>query len=167
MSNIKSSKNVKNNVEYKFDIKDAFNKLENKNIVKSESNQKSKTVDEVGKKWNMNDKIVDLFKEKIENDNKLKSKYASWLIVILVIQLLALNILFILKGKNILNYSDTTFNIFITGGIAEVFLLVRVIVKYLFTDNLSGALKIILENNNKVISKNSNNKLNNKNKQEQ
>lgn len=166
MSNKKSSKNVKNDVEYKLDLQDVFNKLGNKNVVKSGSIQKSKTVDEVGKKWDMNDKIVDLFKDKIEKDNELKSKYASWLIVILVIQLLALNILFILKGTNILNYSDTTFNIFITGGIAEVFLLVRVIVKYLFTDNLSGALKIILENNNKVISKNSNTKLNNKNKQE-
>lgn len=47
-----------------------------------------------------------------------------------------------------MHYSDTTFNIFITGGIAEIFVLVRIIVKYLFKDNLTNALNIILENNN-------------------
>ena len=55
-------------------------------------------------------------------------------------------------------YSDSTFNIFITGGIAEVFVLVRVIVKYLFKDNLTNALNIILENNNQVKYHKKNNK---------
>ena len=59
-------------------------------------------------------------------------------------------IIFVLKGCNVLDYSDSTFNLFITGGIAEVFTLIMVIVKYLFNDNLTEALKIILTNNNQV-----------------
>ena len=96
----------------------------------------------------MNDKIVDLFKEKIENDNKLKSNYAVILVCVLIFQLIALNVWFVLRGIGILNFTDTTFNIFITGGIAEIYVLVRVIVKYLFKDNLTESLNIILENNN-------------------
>lgn len=97
----------------------------------------------------MNDKIINLFAENITKDQALRKNYAMALIIILIIMLLALLIVFILRGCNVLQYSDTTFNIFITGGIAEVFFLVRVIVKYLFKDNLTNALNIILETNNK------------------
>lgn len=112
--------------------------------------EETKPIDEISKKWNMNEKILELFTKNIEKDQKLKERYAIILIVILSIQLLALIVIFILKGRNILNYSDSTFNIFVSGGIAEVFVLVRVIVKYLFKDNLTNALNIILENNNKT-----------------
>lgn len=119
-------------------------------ITKVEKEEKSSYVNEISKKWNMNDRILELFANNIEKDQKLKEKYAIILIVILAIQLVALIVIFILKGCGILNYSDSTFNLFITGGIAEVFVLVRVIVKYLFKDNLTSALNIILENNNQI-----------------
>lgn len=119
----------------------------NNEIIDNEDN--NRPIDEVSKKWTMNEKILDLFADNIERDQNLKEKYAIILIIILAIQLLALITIFILKGCNVLTYSDSTFNLFITGGIAEVFVLVRVIVKYLFKDNLTNALNIILENNNK------------------
>jgi len=96
----------------------------------------------------MNDKIVQLFVDNIGQDQKWRSRYAIILLVILALELIALTTIFILKGVNILNYSDTTFNIFISGGIAEVFILVKVIVEYLFKDNLTEALKIIITMNN-------------------
>lgn len=119
----------------------------NNEIIDDDNN--NRPIDEVSKKWTMNEKILDLFADNIERDQNLKEKYAIILIIILAIQLLALITIFILKGCNVLTYSDSTFNLFITGGIAEVFVLVRVIVKYLFKDNLTNALNIILENNNK------------------
>lgn len=128
------------------------------NEVRDDGEEESKVVDEVSKKWNMNDKILSLFATNIEKDQELKEKYAIILIVILAIQLIALIVIFVLKGCKVLEYSDTTFNIFITGGIAEVFVLVRVIVKYLFKDNLTNALNIILENNNQIKANNRNNK---------
>lgn len=106
----------------------------------------------------MNDKIINIFVKNIDEDQKLRKRYATILIMILAIELIALIAIFMLKGLNILNYSDTTFNIFITGGIAEVFVLVRIIVKYLFKDNLTNALNIILENNNPSRSYAGNNK---------
>lgn len=117
-----------------------------------ETQEKNIPVDEVKKKWDMNDKIVELFVDNIGQDQTLRNRYAIILIVILAILLVALITIFVLKGAGVLNYSDTTFNIFVSGGIAEVFLLVRVIVKYLFKDNLTEALKIIITtNNNKKI----------------
>ena len=98
----------------------------------------------------------------------MRQKYAVILIVILSIELSALILIFILKGLNILNYSDSSFNLFITGGIAEIFVLVRVIVKYLFKDNLTNALNIILRNNNPIKSYTDNynkNKIRNKTKE--
>lgn len=122
--------------------------FDDKTELVEEIENNNKPIDEVSKKWNMNDKILELFAENIVEDQKLKNTYAVILIIILAIQLIALLTIFILRGLRILEYSDSTFNIFVTGGIAEVFILIRVIVNYLFKDNLSNSLNIILENNN-------------------
>lgn len=137
----------KNPAKVTKDIKKEF--IINEKSKKELKPEKSIGLSELDNKWNMNNKILELFSTNIKKDQSLKEKYAIALIIILGIQLVALIAIFVLKGCNILNYSDSTFNIFITGGIAEVFILVRVIVKYLFTDNLTDALKIILESNNK------------------
>lgn len=113
-----------------------------------EEKTESVYVNEFSKKWNTNDAITNLFRDKIKKDTDLKGKYAIILIVILIFQLVILNVLFILKGRGVLTFSDTTFNIFITGGIAEIFILVKTIVKYLFSDDLTELLKIILKANN-------------------
>lgn len=95
-------------------------------------------------KWQVYKDIANIFTERSKNDNDLKEKYSKKLIIILVFQLIFMNIIFILGGIGILNYSDTTFNIFVTATIAEVFSLVTIIVKYLFTDNLTKLLSNIL-----------------------
>lgn len=135
---------TKENIKKLFDSKDKVTKINENN------NEKIIPINEINKKWDMNDRIIDLFIRNIGTDQNLRQKYAVILIVILSIELIALILIFVLKGLNILNYSDSTFNLFITGGIAEVFVLVRVIVKYLFKDNLTNALNIILENNNPI-----------------
>lgn len=155
MSNKYPAKGTEEN-KYQIVMK-LFDKSEEVSKIEQEP---TKQIDEVSKKWDMNDKILGLFANNIEKDQKLKEKYAIILIIILAIQLVALIVIFILKGCGVLNYSDSTFNLFITGGIAEVFVLVRVIVKYLFKDNLTNALNIILKNNNPIKYKNS--KKNNK-----
>lgn len=133
---------TKENIKKLFDSKDKVTKINENN------NEKIIPINEINKKWDMNDRIIDLFIKNIGTDQELRKTYAVILMIILSIELVALIVIFILKGRSILNYSDTTFNIFITGGIAEVFILVKVIVEYLFKDNLTNALNIILENNN-------------------
>lgn len=144
-----NNKNPAKGTEDKYEI--ILNMFKHKNEIKNiEDDEDTKPIDEVSKKWNMNEKILELFTDTIQRDQDLKEKYAVILIIILCIQLVALITIFILKGCEVLSYSDSTFNIFISGGIAEVFVLVRVIVKYLFKDNLTSALNTILESNNKI-----------------
>lgn len=100
-------------------------------------------------KWQVYKDLVDVFKERTQNDNELKKKYSKILIGILILQLIVMNLIFILKGFSILNFADTTFNLFITATIAEVFTLVTIIVRYLFTDNLTELLKKLLSDENK------------------
>lgn len=54
-----------------------------------------------------------------------------------------------------------SFNIFISGGIIEIFVLVEVIVRSLFKDNLTEALKIIIASNNQSKVYKNNKKYNN------
>lgn len=103
----------------------------------------------VKNKWQVYKDLVDVFKERNKNDNDLKKKYSKTLIKILISQLIIMNIIFVLKGLNILHFSDTTFNIFISATIAEVFTLVTIIVRYLFTDNLTELLKNLLSGEEK------------------
>ncbi len=140
-------------------IREIFNTAKEKKE-EAENEERNAPIDEVKKKWDMNDRILKLFVGNIEQDQKLRSKYAIILIRILSVELIALITIFILKGAGKLNYSDSTFNIFISGGIAEIFVLVRLIVKYLFKDNLTEALKIIITMNNKRIIRNSKKKEN-------
>lgn len=160
------SKNKKPSIEDEL-AKQILSKFSTKKeITKVENEEKGSYINEVYKKWSMNERIIELFANNMERDQKLKEKYAVILIRILAIELVALIVIFILRGCNVLIYSDSTFNIFITGGIAEVFVLVRVIVKYLFKDNLTNPLNIILENNNKIkYKKNKNNQNNNEKKE--
>lgn len=132
----------------KEDLLKIFNSKNKVSKVNTNNSQNVKPINEINKKWAMNDKIIDIFVKNIDEDQELRKRYATILIIILAIELVALILIFVLKGLDILHYSDTTFNIFITGGIAEIFVLVRIIVKYLFKDNLTNALNIILENNN-------------------
>lgn len=144
------------NEEFKKQLLKMFIAKNEINITKE--SEETKAIDEASKKWDTNDTITNLFSEKIKKDTDLKGKYAIILIRILILQLITLNVLFILKGFNVLKFADSTFNIFITGGIAEIFILVRTIVKYLFSDDLSELLKIILKANNYKFKENKDNK---------
>jgi hypothetical protein len=162
VGNNKNKTNPANTMDKtKEDLLRIFNSKNKVSKVNTNNSQDVKPINEINKKWAMNDKIIDIFVKNIDEDQELRKKYATILIMILAIELVALILIFVLKGLDILHYSDTTFNIFITGGIAEVFILVRIIVKYLFKDNLTNALNIILENNNpskRYVGNNHNNK---------
>lgn len=145
----------------KEEILTIFNNENTKAINLHEDNDsKEKTIDERTEKWNLNSKITDLFEVKINSDTKLKRRYAMALIILLILTIIALNVWFVLKGLGILNFSDTTFNLFITGGLAEIFVLIKIIVKYLFDDNLTELLKLILDRTNQENKKSNNYKKN-------
>ena len=143
----KKNKNIsaiKTKENYIKEIQEIFDKKED-----LKTQEKNNTIDEVSNTWSLNAKVTELFETKIKSDTKLKRRYAMALIILLIVMVIALNVWFVLKGLGILNFSDSTFNIFITGGLAEIFVWVKIIVKYLFDDNLTDLLKLILDRNNK------------------
>lgn len=67
-------------------------------------------------------------------DTGLKKRYANWFIWILVGQLVAMNAIFIAAGIDYLHFQDPThLNLFMGGTLAEVFGVVLVITRYLFS----------------------------------
>ncbi len=148
MSKKNPAKGTEENLEFIMKL------FENSKEIKEETNKEAnKPVDELSNTWSLNAKVTELFETKINSDTKLKRRYAMALIILLIVMVIALNVWFVLKGIGILNFSDSTFNIFITGGLAEIFVLVKIIVTYLFNDNLTDLLKLILDRNNKGIQK--------------
>ncbi|HFF9409323.1 TPA: hypothetical protein ACGFB9_002913 [Escherichia coli] len=67
-----------------------------------------------------------------ESEIKLKRTYGIWLLFILAVQLVVMNIVFIVVGLNKLAFEALTLQLYMGGTLTEVFGLVLVITKYLF-----------------------------------
>ncbi len=76
-----------------------------------------------------------------KTDTKLKKIYAYWFIGILIGQLVAMNSVFIAVGLNFLSFKESShLNLFMAGTLTEVFGVVYVITRYLFSkkENRTG-----------------------------
>ena len=73
----KNKENAKEDIKKIFDSKDKVSEL-NEN-----TNENIRPINEINKKWDMNDKIVDLFTDNIYKDQILRQRYAVILIIIL------------------------------------------------------------------------------------
>lgn len=69
----------------------------------------------------------------LKTDIKLKKLFAKWFIGILIGQLLVMNGIFICIGAGLLHFSDFVINLFMGGTLAEVFGIVLVMARYLFS----------------------------------
>lgn len=136
-----------NKDKYNNELKDIFQSVDEKNKIKEENNTKPVSLDEASERLKLDQETVHAFTDGIKQDRKLKKEYATKLIRIFSLQLVIFNAIFILCGRGILKYSDTTLNIFITGCLIEVIALIKIIVSYLFADNTSQSLNNILEKN--------------------
>ena len=144
-------KEIENNIEKEFFSIEQHEDINVRQVQSTKEEVESKDINTLiaDRKWKVYEKIVDSFNERTDKDNGIKDKYSKWLFIILVIQLIALDLVFFLKGIKILDLSDNTLNIFITASIAEVFALVTIIVRYLFTDKLTNLLGKILSDEDK------------------
>lgn len=70
--------------------------------------------------------------EDSKSDRDLKKKYAKWFMSILILQLSVMNVVFILSGYKILNYSEWSLNLYMSGTLAEVFGGIFIIINNLF-----------------------------------
>ncbi|HAX5210389.1 TPA: hypothetical protein JZG45_005366 [Escherichia coli] len=72
----------------------------------------------------------------LKTDTKLKKMFAHWFIGILIGQLVVMNVVFILIGVGMLHFNDLTINLFMCGTMAEVFGIVAVMARYLFSKHV-------------------------------
>jgi hypothetical protein len=72
--------------------------------------------------------------DNLETDINLKKSYAYWLIGVMIGQLLIMNTVFILVGKELIKYSEYILHLYISGTLLELFGLVLIITKYLFKE---------------------------------
>lgn len=75
---------------------------------------------------------ADLEDQSFAEEIALKKSYGNWLLVFLAIQLVVMNIVFILVGSGRLEYQDYVLHLYMTGTLLEIFGLVLVVTKYLF-----------------------------------
>lgn len=71
--------------------------------------------------------------EDLKTDTRLKKHYAYWFIGILIAQLSVMNVIFILVGTGSLVFTDYVLHLYMGGTLAEVFGIVFVITRYLFS----------------------------------
>ena len=134
------------NKNYDSQLRGIFKNLDNNNVMVGDKHE-SLPIDETKERLLLDSDVIHTFTGVIEKDQDLKSKYAKWLIIIFVIQLVAYNLIFILVGLHVLKFSEVTLDLYIGGGILEVIATIKIIVSYLFKDNITESLKNILEKN--------------------
>lgn len=117
--------------------------LENSEEIKSLEQDKSKSAEEIASN------ICDEYIHSIQKDNQLKGKYGFTLIVILIVQLIIINVVFILVGCGILNYTQFTINLYVSACILEITALITIIVKYLFSNSKNEVNSMVREYINK------------------
>lgn len=76
----------------------------------------------------------------LKQDTSLKRLYANWFVGILAGQLLVMNCVFVAVGIGCLKFSEPVLQMYMAGTLAEVFGVVYVITRYLFSkkDSTSG-----------------------------
>lgn len=136
--------------ELKEEVNEIIDDLDNsKNATKASNNEKSQSVDTIKNNFKLQNKVVNAHCDNITSDIKIKKTYSTILLIMLAIQFVILDGIFIFAGIGILKYSDVSLNLFITAGLIELIGLVTIIVKYLFKDNTTESLRIISHINDK------------------
>lgn len=136
---------TKNNC-YSKKLENIFLSLQDKDKAKDDM-EDSQPFDEVTERYKLDAEVIHSFTDTVKEDRTLKKGYAISLIIIFVVQLFVFHFIFILSGCKILKFNDSTFNIYVGGSIIEVIALIKIIVQYLFKDNISQSIDSILEKN--------------------
>lgn len=67
-----------------------------------------------------------------KDDVNSKKRYAMWIPLVLAVQLIIANAVFIAYGLGWLKYRSVDLNLYVTGTLLEIFALILIVVKYLF-----------------------------------
>ena len=89
--------------------------------------------------------ILNVWEDQQNAERTLRKEYASCFIWVLALQLVVINVIFVLIGCNILKYEQWTANLFIVSVFGEIVGIVSIIVKYLFTSTNKEMIDLIKE----------------------
>lgn len=109
----------------------------------------SKQIDNLGKLQAIQERskhrrtIISAWKQQQAQDRKMRKMYANWLIGIMSVQVVAINVIFVLIGCGVLKFEPWTANTFVTATFAEVGAMVLLVVKYLFPATTDRILELI------------------------
>jgi hypothetical protein len=87
--------------------------------------------------------IVSAWKQQQDQDRKMRKLYANWLMGAMSVQVIAINVIFVLIGTGTLKFEQWTANTFVTATFAEISALVLLVVKYLFPATTDRILDLI------------------------
>ena len=130
---------------YKIQLSRIYQQLDQNKKITNSSIQKSEALDEARERLKYDGKVIQAFTQTTREDRDLKKNYAILLIGTFIFQLIVFDVFFFLCGLHILKFSDATLNIYITGGIIEIVLLIKIIVSDLFKDNITDPLKTVIK----------------------
>jgi len=87
--------------------------------------------------------FVEAWKEQQNSDRKMRSRYATWILIVVSVQIILINIAFFMIGAKVLEIEKWVANVFITAVLIEVSSLVLIVVKYLFPEGMKSAVDLI------------------------
>jgi hypothetical protein len=87
--------------------------------------------------------IINAWRQQQIQDREMRRVYANWLMVVMSLQIVLINVIFVLIGLAILKFEQWTANVFITAVFAEISALVLLVVKYLFPATTDKILDLI------------------------
>jgi hypothetical protein len=111
----------------------------------------SSDVDTFGKLRQIQDRshqirtIIKAWKDQHAQDRRMRERYATYLIVAMGLQAIAINVVFVLMGCEVLTFEAWTARTFIMSVFAEIAAMVLIVVKYLFTPSSDKVLQFLGE----------------------
>lgn len=123
-------------------IKFLFEDVDEEDAIKDDAT--SMDYEKIKNNFELQNKVVNSFCDNISSDIKIKKRYSLCLIIVLAIQFFILDYIFLEVGLKKLEFTDFTLNLFISVGFLELVGLITIIVKYLFNDNITESLRIIM-----------------------
>ena len=87
--------------------------------------------------------IVTAWEHQQENDRSMRKTYATWLLIVVSLQMLIINAAFFFIGFRQIVVEEWVANTFIIGVFAEVSSLALIVVKYLFPDTSKTVVDLL------------------------
>ncbi len=109
----------------------------------------SKQIDHLGRLQDIQERgkhhrtIINTWKNQQNQDRSMRKLYATWLMIAMSVQIVAINLIFVLIGCSILKFEPWTANTFVMAVFAEISALALLVVRYLFPATSDRVLELI------------------------